>query len=205
MALVAIDGPTGVGKSTTSRVVAEALGASLILDPVSVSPYLADYYTGDATPAAALDVELAFMRSRAELLIAPTDGTVAVSDFSVMRTAPFAEFLDDPADRACVLTAMREAIERGPRLDVLVLLRATPEELLRRVRTRDRAVETDLTLEHLEALQAHFDRWQPAMLEQADEAILIDTMTWDPRRSSDVESLLDRIRASLPGHPSRRP
>ena len=152
MALVAIDGPTGVGKSTTSRAVAERLGASLILDPVSISPFLADYYTGDAIPAAALDVELAFMRSRAELLVAPTDETIAVSDFSVMRTAPFAEFLDDPDDRDAVLNAMFEAIATGPRLDVLVLLRATPEELLRRVRTRNRAVETELTIEHLEAL-----------------------------------------------------
>ena len=197
MALVAIDGPTGVGKSTTSRAVAERLGASLILDPVSISPFLADYYTGDAIPAAALDVELAFMRSRAELLVAPTDETIAVSDFSVMRTAPFAEFLDDPDDRDAVLNAMFEAIATGPRLDVLVLLRATPEELLRRVRTRNRAVETELTIEHLEALQAHFDRWQDAMVEQADEAILIDTMTWDPRQPSDLEHLLAGIRARL--------
>jgi deoxyadenosine/deoxycytidine kinase len=197
VSIVAIDGPTGVGKSTTSRAVAGALGATLILDPVSISPFLADYYTGEATPAAALAVELAFMRSRANLLIPPADGAIAVSDFSVMRTAPFAEFLDDPNDRTRVLDEMHEAIALGPQIDVLILLRADPEELLRRVRTRDRAVETELTLEHLEALTRHFDRWQPAMLAQTDRPILIDTMEWDPRRPTDLDELVEQIRVSL--------
>jgi deoxyguanosine kinase len=198
VSIVAIDGPTGVGKSTTSRAVATALGASLILDPVSISPFLADYYTGTATPAAALDVELAFMRSRADLLVAPANHRIAVSDFTVMRTAPFAEFLDDTNDRARVLDEMHRAIDAGPPIDVLVLLRADPAELLRRVRTRDRAVETELTLEHLEALQQHFDHWQSSILAQAEAPILIDTMEWDPRRPSDLDALLDRIRSSLP-------
>jgi deoxyguanosine kinase len=198
VSIVAIDGPTGVGKSTTSRAVAGALGASLILDPVSISPFLADYYTGTATPAAALDVELAFMRSRADLLVAPGDDLVAVSDFTVMRTAPFAEFLDDANDRSRVLEDMHRAIDGGPRIDVLVLLLAEPAELLRRVRTRDRAVETELTLDHLEALQQHFDHWQPSMLGQADTPILIDTMQWDPRQPSDLDELIDRIRSALP-------
>lgn len=198
MSLVGIDGPTGVGKSTTARAVAAMLGASVVLDPVSVSPFLDDYYTGEANPAAALEVELAFLRSRADLLVTPDVATVTVTDFSVMRTAPFAEFLDDPSDRDRVLSEMQESIAEGPRFDVLVLLEATPAELLRRVRLRDRAAETDLTLEHLEALVTHFERWKPAMLSQSDLPIVIDTMEWDPRRPTDLANLLDRIRTSLP-------
>lgn len=198
MSIVAIDGPTGVGKSTTTRRLAAALGCPLLLDPVSVNPLLDDYYTGEATPAAALAVELAFLRSRAELLEAAPRDQLTVADFSVMRTAPFAEFLEDSADRQAVLDDMYGWIERGPRLDVLVLLRAEPTALLNRVRARDRASETDLTIEHLVELRGHFDTWRAEMREQADTVIEIDTSQWDPRNDTDLDALVVEIRAVLP-------
>lgn len=198
MSIVAIDGPTGVGKSTTSRRLAAAFGCPLLLDPVSVNPLLDDYYTGEATPAAALGVELAFLRSRAELLAAAPTDQLTIADFSVMRTAPFSEFLADPADRRTVLDEMRDWIERSPRLDILVLLRAEPPALLERVRDRDRDAEGDLTIEHLVELRAHFDTWSGGMRDQADAVIEVDTATWDPRDDDDLDSLVARIRAALP-------
>jgi deoxyadenosine/deoxycytidine kinase len=196
--IVAIDGPTGVGKSTTSRAIAERLGADLLLDPVSVSPLLDDYYTGEATPSAALASELAFLRSRAELLASAEPDRLVVADFTVLRTAPFAEFLGDPGDRRRVLDEMRRLMVLGPRIDVLVLLSAQPESLLERVRTRDRRAEVDLTIEHLVELRRHFASWREELLAQADTSIEIDTASWDPRRSDHLDELLARITESLP-------
>lgn len=198
MSIVAIDGPTGVGKSTTSRRLAAVFRCPLLLDPVSVNPLLDDYYTGVATPAAALGVELAFLRSRAELLAAAPTDQLTIADFSVMRTAPFSEFLADPADRRTVLDEMRGWIETSPRIDILVLLRAEPPALLERVRDRDRDAEGDLTIEHLVELRAHFDTWSGAMRDQADAVFEIDTATWDPRDDDDLDSLVARIRSALP-------
>lgn len=197
MGIIAFDGPTGVGKSTTSRAIAERLGAELILDPVSVSPYLDDYYTGEANPSAALEAELAFLRARAALMASAAPDRLVVADFSVLRTAPFAEFLDEEADREIVLGEMRELLAAGPRIDVLVLLRAEPDTLLRRVRLRDRAAETDLTIEHLVELRRHFASWRHELLAQADTVIEIDTSTWDGRRADDLDALLERITAAL--------
>jgi deoxyguanosine kinase len=198
VSIVAIDGPTGVGKSTTTWRLAAVLGCPLILDPVSVNPLLDDYYTGEATPAAALAVELAFLRSRAELLAAASVEQLTVTDFSVMRTAPFSEFLDEPKDRKIVIDEMRDWINRSPRLDVLVLLRAEPETLLGRVRDRHRATESDLTIEHLVELRAHFDAWREEMCDQADTVIEIDTSLWDPRNDADLDALIVEIQAVLP-------
>lgn len=197
MSIVAIDGPTGAGKSTTARRLAAAFGCPLLLDPVSINPLLDDYYTGDALPAAALDVELAFLRSRAELLAAAPVGQLAVADFSVVRTAPFSEFLDDPAQRRVVVDEMRDWVSRSPRLDVLVLLRAEPDALLRRVRSRDRDSEGDLTIAHLIALLRHFDTWHDEIVQQSQIVIEIDTATWDPRNDADLDALVTQIRSAL--------
>ena len=199
MALIAIDGPTGVGKSTTAHAVAEALCATLILDPVSVSPLLDDYYTGQARPAAALEAELAFLHSRASLLADPDFGRddLAVSDFSVMRTAPFAEFLDNHADYAAVLSEMYATMRTGRRPDILVLLTGQPTALLSRVRSRDRSAEVDLTIEHLDALDGHFEMWRPHILRQATGSFVVDTAEWDPRRPADLDDLVTRLRSML--------
>ncbi len=154
---------------------------------------LDDYYTGEATPSAALDTELAFLRGRAELLAAADPDRLVVADFTVLRTAPFAEFLEDPNDRRRVLDEMRRLMEHGPRIDVLVLLHAEPDALLERVRTRDRRAEVDLTIDHLVELSRHFATWRDELLAQADATIELDTATWDPRRTSDLDDLLRRI------------
>jgi len=195
--IVAIDGPTGVGKSTTARALAERLGADLLLDPVSVSPLLDDYYTGEAAPAAALDSELAFLHGRARLMADVEPGRLVVSDFTVMRTAPFAEFLHDPADRRRVLDEMRELLVMLPRVDVLVLLDAAPEVLLGRVRTRDRSAEEALTIEHLVELHRHFRAWRSELTAHADSTLEIDTTDWDPRSNSDVDDLVTRVASLL--------
>lgn len=197
MSIVAIDGPTGAGKSTTARLLATELGSALLLDPVSVNPLLDDYYTGGATPAAVLDVELAFLRSRAELLAGVSTEQLTVADFSVMRSAPFAEFLDSRDARDTVLDEMRRSLEHGPRLDVLVLLSAEPATLLSRVRARNRPSEKDLTIDHLVELAKHFATWHAELRDQADTVIEIDTATWDPRNDADLTMLVDEIRSTV--------
>lgn len=197
MTIVAIDGPTGVGKSTTSRLLAERLDTSALLDPVSVSPLLDGYYTGQAMPSAQLSSELAFLRGRADILFAAPPDQLVVADFTVLRTAPFAEFLDDPDDREIVLDEMWSSIAAGPSIDILVLFDAEPEMLIGRVRTRDRDAETELTLDHLVELRRHFTTWRPAFLTHARSTIEIDTMEWDPRRADDLDGLLDRIHQLL--------
>lgn len=189
MSILAFDGPTGVGKSTVARLVADRIGAELLLDPVSVSPLLAGYYTGEASPSATLDHELAFLRGRAELLASAHDDRLVVADFTVARTGPFAEFLADPHERAVVIEEMRALLAAGPRIDVLVLLDADPETLLGRVRLRNRHAESDLTIEHLTELRHHFGGWRTELLDEAHASVEIDTTQQDLRRIEHLDDL----------------
>lgn len=197
MSIVAFDGPTGVGKSTAARAVAERLGGTLLLDPVSVSPLLGGYYNGRAVPSAILDDELTFLRGRARLLSTHEDRLV-VADFTVARTGPFAEFLSDPDERASVIDEMRRLLAEGPSVDLLVLLDADAHTLLRRVHLRNRRTEGDLTIEHLTELRHHFGTWRSELLGQANAVIEIDTTRQDVRRLESLDDLAARIATMLP-------
>ncbi len=136
---------------------AERLDTAVLLDPVSASPLLDDYYTGEAntcrrnsTANSPSYVDVLHPRRR------PT-GSAGVADFTVLRTAPFAEFLADPGDRDDRARRDASVDRRRHRVShVLVLLDAEPETLFERVRTRDRDAETELTLDHLVELRRHF-------------------------------------------------
>lgn len=199
MKIIAIDGPTGVGKSTTAVALADALGVEAVLDPVSHSPLLDDYYVGFDTPEGALRLEMEFLRMRHELLedigLADRDHgpRAVVTDFSLIRSGPFAELLTVAEHRDLVVADMWRRYEACPRLDVLMLLRAEPEMLLERVRTRKRPAEEALSLDHLRELEGHFDAWDAELRAQADTVIVLDTHEWDGLDADDLEALIARL------------
>ena len=197
MSILAFDGPTGVGKSTLARLVADRIGAEVLLDPVSVSPLLLGYYNGHATPSATLGNELAFLHGRSELLASAPKDQLVVADFTVARTGPFAEFLSNPEERQIVIDEMRARLTAGPPVDVLVLLDADPDTLLGRVQLRNRQAEGDLTIEHLTELRHHFGAWRAELLDQARAAIEIDTAQHDLRRSDHLDDLMARLATML--------
>ncbi|MEL6891994.1 MAG: deoxynucleoside kinase [Actinomycetota bacterium] len=209
MRYVAIDGPTGVGKSTTSRLLANRLGLPLLLDPVSASPLLDDYYVGYDTTESALAAEMAFLDLRASLVtigdVGERDvrddtafGVDAVSDFTVLRTGPFAHFLDDVSHRRRVLDELERRLASCVGPSAFVLLDAPAEVLLERVRLRNRDAEHALDLGHLRALTGFFAEWRDRLLAQTDRHLVIDTTTWDPHRPAHLDTIVDWLERTAP-------
>jgi deoxyadenosine/deoxycytidine kinase len=202
-----------VGKSTVAPLLADHFSATLLLDPVSASPLLDEYYTDGADTRAELAGELHFLRLRANVLTGAVSNSprsairsasgsddseqFAVSDFTVMRTAPFSEFLDEPADREVVLAAMYEAMANAAPPLVTVLLRAGPARLLDRVHQRSRPAETEISVEHLDVLCGHFDRWQSAILAQSSVSLVVDTERHDLRSGRSLARLAAAILSLL--------
>jgi deoxyguanosine kinase len=162
VAYVAIEGPTGAGKTTLAERLALALGAIAVLDPFEANPFLTGLLTSEQ-PAAplALRAELTFLALRvaqlrevAGLLAA---GHSVVADWALLKQPIFAAATLDPADAARVAATVDVWAGSLPAPDVLIGLSAPTATLHSRVRQRGRDIEAGLTSAQLAALATAFE------------------------------------------------
>jgi deoxyguanosine kinase len=159
---VAIEGPTGVGKTTLAARLARVLDAEAALEPFEANPFLAPLLTSSQpTEAAALRAELTFfalrvaqLREIAELL---TAGRSVVADWALLKQPIFAATTLGPADVALVDATLDVWVASLPSPDVLIGLSATMPTLHGRVRQRRQDIEAGLTAAQLGALSLAFD------------------------------------------------
>ena len=108
---VAIEGPTGVGKTTLATRLATALGAQAVLDPFEANPFLTQLFTDpEPTEALALRAELTFLALRVaqlrEIADLLTAGRSVVADWALLKQPIFAATTLDPDDAARVVATV---------------------------------------------------------------------------------------------------
>jgi deoxyadenosine/deoxycytidine kinase len=107
----------------------------------------------------------------------------------------FAQTLLEPIDASLVMSCHARLAVTLPDPDLVVFLRASPEELLRRVRYRNRDQERDLTLDRLHSLNDAYEHllgdWTKCPI------VDIDTETIDVRSHTGVESVAVLLASSL--------
>lgn len=191
MRYVAVEGPTGVGKTTLGACLRERLGWKLLLDPYEANPFLARYYR--AQPSAEwtpLLVESAFVFLRlAQLRHAQNSGeSHLISDYMFLRTQVYADLLPDESDATRLRTVLDLWVPDIPSPDTVILLSASTETLMTRIRRRGRAIEEWLTEDHIRRLQRGYrdfgERLQARVIE-------VNADDWDPRQKRDLDSLID--------------
>jgi deoxyguanosine kinase len=196
-ALVAIEGPTGVGKTTLAARLAAALRATLVLDPFADNPFLPALLArgSEATRAEALRVELTFLALRvAQLRDVAKDlaaGRTVVADWALMKQAIFAATTLDPADAERVAETVQVWAPSLPVPTTLIGLSAPTAVLLARVCQRGRAMEAGVTERQLASLTAAFEaayaRWPGPF-------IGIDVDVFDAFDDRQVAELAARVR-----------
>jgi hypothetical protein len=159
---LAIEGPTGVGKTTLAGRLAPLLAADLFLDPFDANPFLTQI-TGDRQPPGsdmALVAELTFLALRvAELRrihAALCSGRNVIADWALAKTMVF--------PRTTLPAGDAERIEAACRLwephlsvpDLIIYLHADPAVLAARISRRGRAFEQAITLTELGRLTGLF-------------------------------------------------
>jgi thymidylate kinase len=146
-AYIAVDGPIGVGKSALVERLAQRLEARAVLEEWSQNPFLKGFYEG--SPGAAFQSELFFLLSRykqqQELLQRKLFAPVTIVDFVFEKSKLFAYLNLDDSEVLLYEKLFDMLVETVPRPDLVVYLQASTEVLMKRIRSRGRPEEDQLS------------------------------------------------------------
>lgn len=192
---IAIEGPIGAGKTSLARLLADRLGAGLLLERPEDNPFLARYYAEGARHA--LPTQLTFLFQRIEqyrALAQPGmfDARSMVSDFMFDKDALFAELTLADDELRLYGQIHAEMVPRLPAPDLVVWLQADTDALMRRIAQRGLAMEQHIAPAYVqrlaEAYGAYFER-RPEL-----PVLAIDTTRFHPRaRNEDLERLVAQL------------
>ncbi len=156
---VAIEGVIGVGKTTLARLLAEQIGARLLLEEVEENPFLGHFY-GDMRRYA-FQTQMFFLTSRYRQQCDFVQGDVffqkTVSDYIFQKDRIFANITLD--DRELDLyNRIVPVMERDiPRPDLVIYLQASLAVLLQRIEKRGRSFERQIDPEYLGSLSEAYN------------------------------------------------
>ncbi|ADI15927.1 deoxynucleoside kinase [Truepera radiovictrix] len=161
MSFIAVEGPIGAGKTSLSRLLAESLGAQLVLEVVEENPFLAPFYRDPERYA--FSAQTFFLLSRFKQVQEMRQGSLffthTVADYLFDKDVIFASLNlrgDEWRLYEELYTQLRPKL---PEPDLTVYLRATPDLLLERIAKRARPFEQDLEAAYLQALGEAYDRY----------------------------------------------
>jgi len=197
---IAVEGPIGVGKTALAQILAERLGARLLLEPADANPFLPGFYADRRKHA--FQAQLFFLLSRFQQQEALSQQDLfsrsIVSDYVFARDRIFAALTLSP-DELAMYERVYELL--GPRVvkpDLVVYLQARGEILLQRVRRRGRAHERSIDAawvdEVAKAYGEFFFHWEETPL------LVVNTNDVDlEHEPEDVEALMTVIRKHRKG------
>lgn len=194
---LAIEGVIGVGKTSLVRLLQSAFSAESLLEVFEENPFLSDFYSDRARYA--LQTELFFLLSRyqqqKEISALLEHGSV-IADFTFAKSALFAS-RNLQGDEWVLYRRLNDALaEKVPPPDLLVYLRASTDELMRRIFRRDRPYERNMENAYIADLGTAYDEFfaqytaAPTLIIEADGLDFVNN-------PDDLRRVLERIRAAL--------
>jgi deoxyadenosine/deoxycytidine kinase len=193
---VAVEGPTGAGKTALATRLALVLGAQAMFDPFEANPFLSQLLSGEqGDTELALRAELTFFALRiaqlhhiAGLLAA---GRGVVSDWALLKQPIFAATTLDPGNAARVAATVGIWAASLPAPDLVIGLSAPASTLRGRICRRGRDMEASVTAAQLAALSAAFEN---AYAQWPGPLIRVSTTTFDTFDERHLSELATRVR-----------
>jgi deoxyguanosine kinase len=149
---IVVDGPIGVGKTTLSRLLADAFEARLILEQVDENPFLKKFYEHPSRHAFQTQLFFLLTRYRQQRELAQQDlfSQNTVVDYLFAKDQIFAQLNLDTDELALYRQLFGLLDARLPKPDLVVYLQARADVLLARLRKRDRDYERRIAGEYIE-------------------------------------------------------
>ena len=163
---VSVCGPLAAGKTSVATLLAGRLGWSLLLEDLTVNPYLRDYYSdmprwGFRTVTAFMVhalTQASEMRDRLAREPVCQDWHFA-EHYGIYGVHVFDEGIIDDRDRQVFAELHAHLMAHAPIPDLTVVLTAAPEILLRRVVARRRPGEEAVPASYVEHLVTRYAAW----------------------------------------------
>lgn len=172
---VVIEGLIGVGKTTLCRVLRDAWGAHLVLEPAEDNPFLAAFY-GDPKRYA-FPAQMFYLASRYAQQVSLQQPSlferVVVSDYLILKDRIFAQQTLDEAELDLYDRFTSLLDHRMPKPDLVVFLDAPTETVMSRIARRAIEAEQVIEPEYLDDLRRRYY----ALWDNYDEApvYVVDT------------------------------
>lgn len=158
---IGIAGMIGAGKSTLAKALGEHLEVDVYYEPVADNEYLADFYRDTRHYAFAMQIYLLNRRFQQHQEIIWRDRS-AVQDRTIYEDSIFAKMLAqsdlmDERDYRTYVELFRHMSNFMCKPNVIVYLDVPPELSLERIRSRGREIESNVSLEYLQALYQGYE------------------------------------------------
>ncbi|GAO04101.1 deoxynucleoside kinase [Anaeromyxobacter sp. PSR-1] len=197
---IAVEGPIGVGKTTLAQVLAERLGARLVLEEAEANPFLPAFYADRKKHAFQAQVFFLLSRFQQQQVLFQQDlfSSSTVADYLFAKDRIFATLTLEPAELA-LYRQIHELL--GPRVvrpDLVIYLQARTDVLLSRIKKRGRDFERGLDPAYVEALAKAYNDF---FFHYEDTPLLVvNTSDIDVESEpEDLEALLAVIRKHRKG------
>jgi len=203
---IAIEGPIGVGKTTLARLLQPELGASLLLEVFEENPFLKDFYKERARYAFPTQIFFLLSRYHQQHKAIPKalSKSPLISDYTFAKDRIFAH-LNLRGDELELYEQLHAAMaEKIPVPAVVVYLRASMDDLMERIATRDRPYERNKDRDYIADLSQAYERFFSDYTQAPVLALDTDNLNY-VRNPKDLNLVLDKVQAILRKTPYQQP
>jgi len=197
---IAIEGVIGAGKTTLARMLAEKIGARLLLDDAMNNPFLVDFYKDVKRHAFTTQLFFLLTRYQQQLSLLTRDlfDQRIVADYSFARDHVFATINLSPRELTLyekILPLLKADI---PRPDLTIYLQTSTPVLLGRIKKRnfnfERTIDTDYIQQLNDAFNYYFFHYEdsPLLVIKTDEIDFVENQ-------NDFDGLVDIIQRPISG------
>ncbi len=160
-ALIVVEGPIGVGKTTLARRLATTLNAQLVLEMAEQNPFLERFYQDRTTFALPAQLHFLFQRKRQLEPLRQPDlfRTPVVMDYLLEKDRLFAEINLNEEELDLYQQVYQHLAPSCPTPDLVIYLQAPVEILMQRVRKRALPAEKTISLDYLKQISDAYTRF----------------------------------------------